>query len=126
LNTKEGGYQKARDSADRHFHSVSTNGSVDLNRRQKELDKRRKNEEDALNRKITAEQLVWRMERDLESKRRDLDQLRVSFILNLGHARSFVFNLFLSHWFHISCQKHSHFHTGLFLFVGDLVSTTQQ
>jgi hypothetical protein len=84
LNTKEGGYQKARDSADRHFHSVSTNGSVDLNRRQKELDKRRKNEEDALNRKITAEQLVWRMERDLESKRRELDQLRVSFIYNLG------------------------------------------
>jgi hypothetical protein len=51
LNTKEGGYMKARDSTIRHVNSVPANsGSADLNRKLKELEKRRRNEVEALNR----------------------------------------------------------------------------
>lgn len=51
LNSKEGGYLKARDSTIRHVNSVPTNGgSADLNRKLKELDNRRRKEEEALSR----------------------------------------------------------------------------
>lgn len=66
MNSKEGGYLKARDSTLRHELSVpssnctSNGGTVaailgttnDPQKKRKELEKKRKNEEDALNRVI--------------------------------------------------------------------------
>jgi hypothetical protein len=51
LNTKESGYLKARDSTLRHVNSAPfNNGSVDTNRKLKDLDKKKRQEEEAFTR----------------------------------------------------------------------------
>ncbi|KAI6184072.1 hypothetical protein M3Y97_00557100 [Aphelenchoides bicaudatus] len=80
LNSKEGGYLKARDSTLRHANSAPFNGSVDTNRKLKELEKLKRTEEGAFNRKIDAENEVWKLERELEIRQSELDQLRVFII----------------------------------------------
>ncbi|KAI6194333.1 hypothetical protein M3Y96_01113900 [Aphelenchoides besseyi] len=80
LNSKEGGYLKARDSTIRTVQSVPPGGTVDVNRKRKELERRRKNEEDALNRKTDAEHEVRNLEHELQGRRRDVENLRLFII----------------------------------------------
>ncbi|KAI1727705.1 rho GTPase-activating protein 29 [Ditylenchus destructor] len=79
LNAKEGGYMKARDSALRHEQSVPPMGlpsNVDPQKKRKELEKKRKTEEDAFIRKTDAENEVTRLERELEARKIGLSELR--------------------------------------------------
>ncbi|CAD5210133.1 unnamed protein product [Bursaphelenchus okinawaensis] len=77
LNMKEGGYMKARDHMIRQVQSVPSRPVVDANRQKKEIEKRRRNEETALNRKTEAENEVWKLERELDERRRAVQELRL-------------------------------------------------
>ncbi|KAI6242703.1 Protein kinase C and RhoGAP domain containing protein [Aphelenchoides fujianensis] len=77
LQSKEGGYMKARDQTIRHVQSVPANGVVDVNRKRKELELRKKKEEDAFNRKADAELEVHRLERELNAHRKAVEDLRL-------------------------------------------------
>ncbi|CAD5215161.1 unnamed protein product [Bursaphelenchus xylophilus] len=77
LNLKEGGYMKARDHMIRQVQSVPSRPVIDVNRQKKEIEKRRRNEETALNRKTEAENEVWKLEREQEERRRAVQELRL-------------------------------------------------
>uniref|UniRef100_A0A915EV06 Uncharacterized protein n=1 Tax=Ditylenchus dipsaci TaxID=166011 RepID=A0A915EV06_9BILA len=62
---------------------LSNSSSTDPQKKRKELEKKRRTEEDALNRKTDAENEVLRLERELDGRRIGLEQLRVRIISEL-------------------------------------------